>query len=175
MTEQLHFQFSCIGEGRGNPLQCSCLEKIPGTGERGGLSSMESHRVGHDWSDLAAAAAYFNILIANLVYFSCACVNAKSLQYCLTLWDPTDCSLSDSSVHGILQARILEWVAMPFSRDLPNPGIKPTSAASFALASGFFTTEPPGKRYQSVTISITILWITIQRQRDLVTNLTLYR
>ena len=33
----------------------------------------------------------------------------------------------DSSVHGILQARIVEWVAISFSRDLPNPGIKPTS------------------------------------------------
>ena len=46
---------SCIGEGNGNPLQCSCLI-IPGTGEPGGLPSMRSHRVGHDWSDLVAAA-----------------------------------------------------------------------------------------------------------------------
>ena len=37
-------------------------------------------------------------------------------QLCPTLWDPTDCSPAGSSVHGILQARILEWVAMPFSR-----------------------------------------------------------
>ena len=37
-------------------------------------------------------------------------------QLCLTLGDPMDCSLPDSSVHRILQARILEWVAMPFSR-----------------------------------------------------------
>ena len=57
-TERLHFHFSlsCIREGNGNPLQCSHLE-IPGTGEPGGLPSMGSHRVGHDWSDLAAAAA----------------------------------------------------------------------------------------------------------------------
>ena len=57
-TERLHFHFSlsCIGEGNGNPLQCSCLEN-PGTGEPGGLPSMGSHRVGHNWSDLAAAAA----------------------------------------------------------------------------------------------------------------------
>ena len=48
-TERLHFHFllSCIGEGNGNPLQCSCLEN-PGTGEPGGLLSMGSHRVGHD-------------------------------------------------------------------------------------------------------------------------------
>ena len=60
MTEQLHFHFSlsCIGEGNGNPLQCSCLEN-PRDREPGGLPSMELHRVGHDWSDLAAAAAYW--------------------------------------------------------------------------------------------------------------------
>ena len=52
-TEWLHFHFSlsCIGEGNGNLLQRSCLEN-PGTGEPGGLLSMGSHRVGHDWSDL---------------------------------------------------------------------------------------------------------------------------
>ena len=43
---------------------------------------------------------------------------AKSLQSCLTLWDPMDCSLPGSSVLGILQARILEWVAMPSSRGI---------------------------------------------------------
>ena len=55
-TERLHFSLSCIGEGNGNPLQCSCLENLR-DGEPGGLPSMGSHRVGHDWSDLAAAAA----------------------------------------------------------------------------------------------------------------------
>ena len=44
------------------------------------------------------------------------CMHAKSLQLCLALCDPIDCSLPDSSVHGILQARILEWFAMPSSR-----------------------------------------------------------
>ena len=47
----------------------------------------------------------------------------------MTLFDPMDYSLPDSSVHGILQARILEWVAVPFSRDLPDPGIEPRSLA----------------------------------------------
>ena len=41
---------------------------------------------------------------------------AKSLQACLTLCDPMDCSLPGFSVHGILQARTLEWVAISFSR-----------------------------------------------------------
>ena len=41
---------------------------------------------------------------------------AKSLQSCPTLCDPMDCSLPGSSLHGILQARVLEWVAISFSR-----------------------------------------------------------
>ena len=53
-----------------------------------------------------------------------------------------DCSLPGSSVHGSLQARILEWVAMPSSRDSPDPGITPTSPS---LAGEFLTSEPPGK------------------------------
>ena len=44
------------------------------------------------------------------------CMCTKLLQSCLTLCDPMDCSLPHSSVHGILQARILEWVAMSSSR-----------------------------------------------------------
>ena len=44
------------------------------------------------------------------------CMQAMLLQSYLTLCDPTDCSLPGSSVHGILHVRILEWVAMPFSR-----------------------------------------------------------
>ena len=53
-TERLpfHFSFSCIGEGNGKPLQCSCLENPR---HPGGLPSMGSHRVRHNWSDLAAA------------------------------------------------------------------------------------------------------------------------
>ena len=48
-------------------------------------------------------------------------MHAQSLQSCLTLCDPTDCSLSGSSVLGILQSRILEWVAMPSSRGSSQP------------------------------------------------------
>ena len=60
-------------------------------------------------------------------------------QSYLTLWDPMDCSLPGSSVHGILQARKLEWVAIPSPGDLPSPGIEPVSLTSPALADGFFT------------------------------------
>ena len=54
-------------------------------------------------------------------YLINTCVCAMLLQSCLTLCDPTDCSLPGSSVHGILQARILEWAAMPSSRGSSQP------------------------------------------------------
>ena len=118
MTERLHFHFSlsCIGEGNGNPLQCSCLEN-PRDGGTGGLPSMGSHRVGHDWSDLAVAAAWTVVTLG-------------------------------SSVRGILQSRILEWIAMPSFREFFQPRdwtsisyvsctgrqlVLPTSATSEAL------------------------------------------
>ena len=47
----------------------------------------------------------------------------------LTLWGPMDRSPPVSSVHGISQARVLEWVAISFSRNLPDPGIEPRSSA----------------------------------------------
>ena len=62
------------------------------------------------------------------------------LQLCPTLCDPIDCSLLGSSVHGILQARILDWIAMS-PGDLPDPGIEPTSLLSPELADRFFTTS----------------------------------
>ena len=42
-------------------------------------------------------------------------------QSCLTLCDPTDCTLPSSSVHGIFQARVLEWIAISFSRGSSQP------------------------------------------------------
>ena len=52
-----------------------------------------------------------------------------------------DCSPPGSSVHGILQARILEWIAIPFSRDLPDPGIELESLMFLALAGRWFITR----------------------------------
>ena len=65
-------------------------------------------------------------------------VCAKSLQLCLTLCGPVDCSLPGSCVHGILQARILEWVAISHSKRSSQPSIEPKSFMSPAFASGFF-------------------------------------
>ena len=62
-------------------------------------------------------------------------------QSCPTLCDPMDYSPPGSSVRGILQARILEWLPCPSPGDLPNPGIKPASLMSPALVGEFFTTN----------------------------------
>ena len=64
-------------------------------------------------------------------------MKVKVAQLCLTLWDPMD-----YRVHGILQARILEWIAFPFSRGSSKPGIKPTS---LALQADSLPAEPQGK------------------------------
>ena len=70
------------------------------------------------------------------------CELAKSLQSCLTLCDPVDCSPPDSSVHGILQARILEWVPMPSSRGSSWPRDRTCiSLPTPVLAGSFFTSS----------------------------------
>ena len=56
-------------------------------------------------------------------------MHAKSLQPCPILCDPMDCSPPGSSVHGILQVGILDWVAISSSRGLPDSGIEPESPA----------------------------------------------
>ena len=60
-------------------------------------------------------------------------------QSCLTLCNPVGYSLPGSSVHGLYQARILEWVAISFSRASSQPRVEPTSLACPALAGGSFT------------------------------------
>ena len=71
---------------------------------------------------------------------NCHLVNCKKLkvaQSCPTLCDPMD-----YTVHGILQARILEWVAFPFSRGYSQPRIEPRSPA---LRADYIPSEQPGK------------------------------
>ena len=63
-------------------------------------------------------------------------------QLCPTLCNPMDCRLQGSSVHGIFQARVREWVAFLSSRDLPDSGIEPRSPT---LQADALLSEPPGK------------------------------
>ena len=58
---------------------------------------------------------------------------AKLLQSCLTLSDPMDCSPPGSSIHGIFQARVLEWVAIAFSRRGPLEEVKSEKAAPMSI------------------------------------------
>ena len=75
------------------------------------------------------------MVCVHMCVFSCSVVS-DSLQ-------PMDCSPPGSSVHRILQARILEWVALPYSRGYSDPGMEPRSPA---LAGRLFTTASPGHR-----------------------------
>ena len=73
----------------------------------------------------------------------------KVAQSCLTLCDPMD-----YTVHGIIQARILDWVGFPFPRDLPNPGIKPRSPT---LQVDSLPAQPPGKPKNTGVGSLSLL------------------
>ena len=68
-----------------------------------------------------------------------ACMPAKSHQLYPTLCDLMDCRLPGSSVHGVLQARILEWVAIPFSRGSSRPRDRTCVSQVSCIGSGFFT------------------------------------
>ena len=76
--------------------------------------------------------------------YHCACKLSYS-GMSDSLWAQGLYSLPGSSFHGISQARIPKWVAISFSRVLPDPGIKPLSPTSPVLAGRFFTAEPPRK------------------------------
>ena len=72
------------------------------------------------------------------------------------LCDSVDWSPPGSSVRGILQGRVLEWVTFPPSGDLLDPGMEPESPASLALASRLFTAEPPEKTHTNLCDSVGI-------------------
>ena len=78
--------------------------------------------------------------LAAIMYAESEVSESEVTQSCPTLGNPMDYSLPGSSLHGILQARVLEWVATP--GDLPNSGIEPGSPTFQADA---LTSEPPGK------------------------------
>ena len=98
-----------------------------------------------------------NVFISIEVYRCvsvCTCMRWVT-QSCLTLCSPIDCSLLGSSVHGDLQASILEWVAMLSSRGSSQPGIEPRSPA---LQLDSLPSEPPRKPKNTELGSLSFLW-----------------
>ena len=67
------------------------------------------------------------------------CMHTKSLQSCLTLCNPLECNPPGSSVHGILQARILEWIAIPSSKGSSQPRDWSQVSCISCLTGRFFT------------------------------------
>ena len=126
------------GEGNGNPLQYSCLENLM-AGEPGGLQSMGSQRVGHHWAtntiksyrhmyELHKTLGFLKFLLRSLHnriwIMRFLKNNLKKTILSLGCWyscNPMNCNLPGSSIHGILHARILEWVDISFSRGSSCP------------------------------------------------------
>ena len=98
------------GRGHGNSLCCACLESPMNRGAWRATNSRTRLK------DLARTgrSAKAAVTIQQLLE---ACVHPVA-QLCPTLCDPLDCSPPGSTVHGILQVRTLEWVAIPFSRGI---------------------------------------------------------
>ena len=96
--------------------------------------------------------------IANEIPCISACVHAKWLQSCMTVCDGVDCSLTGSSVHGILRQEYWSGFPWPPPVDLLDPGIKLVSLLSAALADGFFTTSAAWESHISV-YRLTIVYI----------------
>ena len=82
----------------------------------------------------------FRVWSATLTSLACVCA-----QSCLTLCNPVDCSPPGSSVHGISQARILEWVAISSSRGFSRPRTQTHVFCLSCTAGRFFTIKPSGK------------------------------
>ena len=96
------------GTGNGKSLQYSCLEN-PMDREAWWATV---HGVTKSQAQLSRYACIVALQCC-IGFCCCSCLVTKS---CPTLWDPVDCSLPGSFLHGILQARILEWVPISFSR-----------------------------------------------------------
>ena len=73
-----------------------------------------------------------------------------------------NCSPPGSSVHGVFQARILEWLPFPFPGDLPYPGVEPTSPT---LQAGSLQSEPPGKP-RTLPVIVAQLYLTLCNLKD---------
>ena len=136
--------------------------RTPWTEEPGGLQSIGPQRVGEDWATntapLCSATSWWPkfkspLQIPKVSFFKTEFI---SVEIILRMSNPMHGGYSalfysppGSPVHGILQARIPEWVTIPLSRDLPDPGIEPTSLMSPALAGRFLPLVPLRKPSKS--------------------------
>ena len=94
------------------------------------------------WGGLFSWAGQFHKLVSRRFIPTILGHKSEVAQLCLTLCNPMDYSLPGSSIHGIFQARVLEWVAISFSGDLPDSGIKPRPPT---LQADTLPCEAPGK------------------------------
>ena len=84
---------------------------------------------------------------------------SKVAQSCPTLCDPMDSSLPGSSMYGIFQARVLEWLPFPSPGDLPDAGIEPRSPT---LQADALPSEPPGR----FSVKCVCVWILFSHKKD---------
>ena len=120
--------------------------RIPGMGEPGGLPSMGSHRVGHDWSDLAAAAvgshtgSHFTFIIIHCasMHVCLSRFSVQNVQLFATLW-----TVALQAPLSMEYSRQEYWSGLPCPPpgDLPNPGMESTSLTFPALTGRFFTSS----------------------------------
>ena len=102
-------------------------------------------------------------LCVNLPFISCMC--AKLFQSCPTLYNPMDHSPPGSSVHGVLQAWILDWVAMPLPGDRPHSGTELASLTSSLWQVDSLPLAPPGKPMKESSVqfssvqSLSCVWL----------------
>ena len=85
--------------------------------------------------------------VYNVHFFPSICFHSQLLSHVQLFCNPVDCSLPGFSVHGVFQARVLEWVAISYSRGFSYTGVKFVSFVFPALADRFFTTMLPGKPF----------------------------
>ena len=90
------------------------------------------------------------------------CVCGLVVKLCLALRDPMDCSPPGFSIHGISQARTLDWLAIPSPKDLPDLGIKPASPVSPTLQADSLPLSHLGQN----SILPTHISITLRAQSD---------
>ena len=94
-----------------------------------------------------------------------AAAAAKSLQSCLTLCDPIDCNLPGSSVHGILQARTLEWVAISLSKRNYRKKDSEVTQSCPTLGNPV-DCNPPGSSVHGILQARIMEWVAISISRD---------